>query len=221
MEAWGAVYSNFVARVGNTRRQYEKVLAETATYLASLGNYVTVVRDLFSYELFCAGQNGAILQRYRLGAFGRGQFDPTDIAAVRNERGDVSIRVSQAHARLFKSQLDGTYRASPGDYGLLIRTADTYELREQDGSRLFFGGDGKLVWTEDPNGNSVSWRYTNGRVTSWVDSWGDTTEVTYNANGRITQTTDPVGRNTTFVYDAAGEHLTTVTAPAGTSHTLI
>jgi YD repeat-containing protein len=58
-------------------------------------------------------------------------------------------------------------------------------------------------------------------VTSWVDSWGDTTEVTYNANGRITQTTDPVGRNTTFVYDAAGEHLTTVTAPAGTSHTLI
>ena len=207
VEAWGAVYSNFVARVGNTRRQYEKVLGETATYLATLGEYVTAVRDLFSYELFCASQKGAIPQRYRLGAFGRNQFDPTDMAVETDQSGNVRVRISGTFARLFKPQADGAYRASPGDYGRLTRKVNQWELRERDGSLLVFGADGKLVWVEDANHNSVSWIYADGRLDRWQDSNLDSISLTYNAQGRITAVTDPMGRKKTFEYDVAGEHL--------------
>jgi RHS repeat-associated protein len=217
-EAWNVVYSNFVARVGNTRAQYQKVLAETATYLASLGDYVTVARDLFNYELFCASQQGAIQQRYRLGAFGRGQFDPTDLAIETDPSNNVWVRISRGHARIFKPQADGTYRPMPGDYAQLTRVGPEFRLRETDGTTLTFGSDGKIANIETADHNLLFWQYTGGRLTSWEDSWHDRTTLEYNAQGRVIAIHDPVGRTTQFDYDAAGEHLLRVISPDATTN---
>ncbi len=217
-EAWDAIYANFVARLGPTMGQCQSALAQDATYLGQLGSYVTDVRTLASFELFHAGQEGAISQRYNLGTFGRGQVDPTNIVAVTNTAGDVRIRVSQTFMRLFKLQADGSYLALPGDYGVLTLAKGHYQISESDGTILAFRPDNTLDYIEDPNLNRLTCNYTSGRLASWTDSWGDSVLLTYNAQGRVVSLTDPVGRNTTFAYDALGEHLTSIVAPDGTTN---
>src|SRR5262249_11921675 len=105
----------------------------------------------------------------------------------------------------------------PGEFATLSRVNGAYQLRELDGTLTAFRTDGKIDFQQEPNGNRVTYVYTNGRVTSLVATIGDQIDFTYNGQGRISQMRDPVGRITTFTYDASGEHLLTVTAPEGTT----
>src|SRR5262249_15163317 len=55
------------------------------------------------------------------------------------------------------------------------------------------------------------------QLTSLTHSDGDQLTIAYNAQGLISQVTNPAGRVTTYTYDAAGQHLLSVTTPAGTT----
>ncbi len=217
LQAWDVIYANFVARVGNTFGQYQRILAEDATYLSQLGQYVPAVRALTAFELVQAGQSGAISQRYRWGALGRGQVDPTDIAVVQDANGDVKINVSQALVRRFIHQADGTFAGLPGDHGTLTWLDDHYQINESGGSLVVFRPDRRLDYIEDLNHNRVTCNYVGAYLDSWTDSRGNSVQLARNAQGLISSITDPVGRLTTFTYDAAGEHLAAVVAPDGTT----
>ena len=216
--AWEVIYTNFLARVGSTLGQYQSVLAADATALSELGQSVANVRALTAFELDYAGASGAISQRYRLGAFGYGQMDPTDVAAVPTANGNVRIRMSQAFVRYFIHQADGSFVATAGARGLLTLVGGQYQLKETDGSTLVFRSDNRLDYLEDANHNRVTWAYTGSQLTSWTDSTGDAMQLAYNAQGRVSSITDPVGRVTAFAYDAAGEHLTRTIAADGTTN---
>jgi len=216
--AWEVIYSNYLARVGATLGQYQSILAADATALSELGQSVANVRALTAFELDYAGASGAISQRYRLGAFGYGQMDPTDVAAVPTANGNVRIRMSQAFVRYFIHQTDGSFAATAGDRGTLTRVGDHYQLAEIDGATLVFRSDNRLDYVEDAKHNRVTFGYTGSQLTSWTDSTGDNAQLTYNAQGRVSRLTDPVGRVTTFAYDAAGEHLIQMIAPDGTTN---
>jgi RHS repeat-associated protein len=215
-DAWAAIYQNFTAAVGNTLGQYQQVLDKDATYLSQLGVYTVDVSQLLSFELQKADDFGAIDQRYFLGAFGRGWPDPTDVKAVTDSSGDVTIEYS-GQVRTFTLESNGTYQGAPGDAATLTLQNGMYTLRETDGSLTVFNSNGTLDYTEDTIGNKITANYTNGLLTSFVDSTGDTVTFTYNSAGRIAQVTDPVGRVTTYTYDPTGQLLLNVADGSGTT----
>jgi RHS repeat-associated protein len=214
--AWDAIFANFTAAVGTTLGQYQAVLGANATYLSQLGEYTPDVNRLLSFELQKAEDFGAITQRNTLGNFGLGWPDPTNIRAVTDSSGNVTIQYS-GQVRSFFLQPDGSYQGVPGDAATLSNQSGAYVLRETDGTITAFNPDGTLNYTQDTNGNRITANYTSGQLTSFVDSTGDTVRFQYNPQGHISQVTDPVGRVTTYTYDNSGTHLLSVTDPSGTT----
>jgi RHS repeat-associated protein len=215
-DAWAAIYQNFTAAVGNTLGQYQQALDNDATNLSQLGEYTVDVSRLLSFELQKPDDFGAISQRYTLGAFGRGWPDPTDIKAVTDASGNVTIEYS-GRVRSFFIQPDGSYQGVPGDAATLSLQNGVYTLRETDGSLTAFNPNGTLDYTQDTNGNKITANYAGGLLTSFVDSTGDTVAFSYDAAGRISDVTDPVGRVTHYSYDTTGQLLMSVSDASGTT----
>ncbi|MDB5390623.1 MAG: repeat-associated core domain protein, partial [Planctomycetaceae bacterium] len=214
-DAWDAIYPNFLAEVGTTQGDLQKILDTAATYLSSLGETTPDFNQLLSVVVQEAGAFGTIADHYRLGAFGRGQFDPTNIFALADAQGNVGIYVS-GHVRTFVRQSDGSFQGAPGDFAQLSIVNGTYRLRETDGMLFVFLGNGDLDYTQELNGRRIQNAYSNGQLVSRTNSIGDVTSFSYNPQGRISQITDPVGRITTFTYDASGEHLLSISDSFGT-----
>jgi YD repeat-containing protein len=213
-DAWDAIYANFLAEVGTSAGQFQRVLADNATYLSRLGVYTYDVQQLTMFEITQAGVS-EITERYSLGPFGRGLTPWWAIAAVTDGQGNVSLQAGSLW-RLFRKQADGSFRGVPGDFGTLTLAAGLYSLRELDGTIIAFRSGGTLDYLEDPNGNQVTAAYSGSQITGLVASNGDTVSYTYDARGRIVQAVDAVGRTTTYTYDSSGEHLVTATNPQGT-----
>lgn len=214
-EAWAVTYTNFVSRVGKTLGECQRTLAEDATYLASLGLWIPDVDTLTGFELQRAGQWGEIAARYRLGAFGRGQFDPTDVQAVADDMGNIRVRISGCDRRVFRPQSDGSFVGLPGESGRLVRRANHFEIQEPDGTTQVFGSDGRLAAVLDADQNAVNWLYEDGRLVAWRDSWQNVTQLKYDSRGRVVQVTNAAGQSTFYDYDPAGEHLVRVRDDSG------
>ena len=56
----------------------------------------------------------------------------------------------------------------------------------------------------DAKGNTTTYNYTNGNLTSVVDALGKTTTIVNNSQGKPTQVTDPSGVVTNFTYNSYG-----------------
>ncbi len=215
-EAWNAIYANFLASVGTTSGDYEAALAQDATYLSQLGDYTADVSRLLNFEFLRAGNFGAIAERYRLGALGRGWPDPTDVAAKVDAQGNVAVHAAGS-IRPFIRQANGAYVGLAGETAKLNLAGGIYQLRETDGSLSVFNANGTINYTADSNGLRVTAGYTGTQLTSLTDSFGDVVAISYDGHGRISKITDPVGRTTNFAFDAAGEHLLSITDAQGTT----
>ena len=240
-DSWNVIYAKFLAKAGTTYGQLQDLLAADATHLSQLGNWVSDVRQLLSFELQQAGNNGAITRRYRIGAFGRGLPDPAgptsveESSSVTNKSATVlySGNVRRFHFSDSASSATGTvvYLGEPGDFATLTKTTSHWVLHEKNGFNTyfliwnFFGERNRLDYTQDPNGNRVQANYDipagidlRGQVIGQTDSFGDTVSYTYNNYSRITQVTDAVGRATTYTYDASYEHVLQISNAVGVTH---
>ncbi|MFN0018520.1 MAG: RHS repeat-associated core domain-containing protein [Pirellulaceae bacterium] len=212
-DAWDAVFANYVAQLGSSGASLHAALLEDATYFSELGQPTADVERLKHFEMLKASDFGGIVNRYTLGAFGRGNPQPFETKAVVNAAGHVTI-VSGSSFRFFKKLSNGSYAGSDGEMATLTRDASngTYRLRETNGLVTGFRSDGKFDYLQDPNGNKATATYSGARVTALTDNFGDAISFAYNAQGRISQSTDAVGRIVTYVYDAGGEHLLSATS---------
>lgn len=166
-----------------------------------------------------------------LGPFGRGWQHSYNLFLEEATDGSIAFFGPNGFNRFFQSNEDGTYTASPGDYGQLFRESEgTFVLRENDGFLFRFFpapapsvipdsptlGNYWLDFMEDPNGNRVSAIYQNGRLSGvQSESSGQSFNFEYNERGFISKLTDHVGRVTSFAYVSELPHLLTVTAPGG------
>jgi RHS repeat-associated protein len=205
-DSWDVLYSIFVAKLGTNYGQLQTVLAQDATHLSQLGEWVVDLRRLLTFELELADNFGALTKRYWLGAFGRGMADPTGLVVTNAGASTVGV-IASGNVRKFTLQSDGTYLAQPGDSGTLAQVGGVYQLREKNGLTVVFRADGRPNYIGDPNGNRSTANYSGNLLSGFTDSYGNTTSYTYDSNGRITQVTDAVGRVTRYTYDAADEHL--------------
>ena len=214
VEAWNAIFQNFVQSSGTKAGDFQATLDQNATRLSQLGEYTSDISRLLAFEL---RQNGsqAIQDRSILGSFGRGNVNAFDISETTDKDGNVTIQLGSSQ-RIFQKQTNGSYKAATGDLGKLTKTGDIYQITEQSGNVLTFLANGKLDAVVDSNGNKVTAGYTGSQVTSLSYSNGDKVAFAYNPQGRINQVTDQVGQKTSYTYDAAGEQLLSVTDAGGT-----
>jgi RHS repeat-associated protein len=216
------------------------MLDQNAQYLDSLGEETGEISRLLGFELrqadalnpiryldsatdvvvdspgmditFSRAYAQPISRRYEIGPLGRGWADNWQYSLSADTDGTVTVTDPTGTPRIFQpdSRYAGQYLGAPGDYGTLTASGGSYILREQDGTVMAFRSDGKLDYTEDTNGNSISCGYIGDLLTSLTASTGQSLQIAYNAAGRIISLTDPDGRETQFTYDAANEHLISV-----------
>ncbi|MFH1702232.1 MAG: RHS repeat-associated core domain-containing protein [Nitrospirota bacterium] len=147
-----------------------------------------------------------------LGPLGRGWFHSYDFKLEEFTDGRIALR-----SRIFQSNNDGTYQASPGDHGILVRNPDgTFQLTEKDGLVYRFRSNLYLDYIQDLNGNRITAIYDSSKHLIEVrHSAGKSFYFNYNAAGRIIKLTDHAGRITTYEYNSTNLMLTRVTDPAG------
>ncbi len=216
LDAWDAIFANYVADVGPTYASYTTHLDNIATHLSRLGVYTSDVDRLQSYALQLADGFGTISTRYQLGALGRGHPDPSRIVATTEADGNVTISYGGI-VRFFDRQPNGTFRGVGGDVADLALVSGALRLREPDGTLIGFTPAGQWSFTEDTAGRRISATYSGSQLMSLTDPSGDTVTYEFNANGRVSQVTDAVGRVTTYEYDASGQHLVRMIEPSGTT----
>ena len=147
-----------------------------------------------------------------LGPLGWGWFHSYDLRLEEYTDGRVALR-----NRIFKSNADGSYTASPGDYGLLTRDSDgTFQLREKNGLVYRFRSDLRLDYMEDLNGNRISAIYdASNHFVEIRHSCGKSFFLEYDTGGRIIRLTDHAGRVTTYEGKTMYPLLAKVTDPSG------
>jgi RHS repeat-associated protein len=69
-----------------------------------------------------------------------------------------------------------------------------------------------------PNGRVNRFEFSDGLLTRAIDSYGATSDFTYNTNGFLTAINDPLGRNTTIQRGTFGR-ISSVTTPGGSTTT--
>lgn len=228
---------------------YVTRMSENANYLATVGQTTSSVAALWGFEVaaasaalspvrYLAGAVDAsvtapglpltfsrvygqdIVSRFRTGTMGRGWTHNWDIRWSASDSGDITLHGPGGVDRFFTKNKNGTYLATPGDYGKLTLTGGVFKLVETDKTLWQFRNDGALDFVADPNGNRITLGYADGLTTSLTHSNGRQLLLAYSGTPTLlTSITDTMGpgsaddRITTYEYDAARQHLLRVAAP--------
>lgn len=146
-------------------------------------------------------------------SLGTGWSHSYDISLKQNADGSIVLHEGNGKRKLY-TFANGVYTSLPGDYNTLVKNADgTYTITRKDGTKSNFASGGSINSIVDRNGNTISFAYTNGNLTTITDPAARTTALTYDANNHLTSITDPTGSSYSFGF--SGNTLTSVTYPDG------
>lgn len=139
-------------------------------------------------------------------------------SASNHASADVTYHAPTGFTARFINDGANTWRTPPGLDAQLTRDTGAGELRlkfdKSEGSFFFADSTGRLLRSEDRNGNELALGYDGaGNVTTVTDTQGRVVTFTY-AGGRLTSMTDPTGRVVSYTYNGS-QDLATVTDPAG------
>ena len=126
----------------------------------------------------------------------------TDTVVVRRADGRLDQYIWQGSA----------YTPPPGSHDQLAEVGSTFVLTQTDQTVLTFDAQGRLASMKDRNGNTMTFGYSGGNLTTITLPDGRTVTLTYSGN-RLTSLTDPAGRTVGFGY--TGDYLTVVTDARG------
>jgi len=254
VDAWDAILLNLRAEYGDLWADYVAEMSQNASVLGTVGQTTTEIADLWGFEIaqasaslnpvrYLAGAVDAAIpapglpltfsrvygntlaSRFQIGPLGRGWTHNWDIRAVTQTNGDVILHGPGGVDRFFTRNGNGTFTASPGDYGRLVRTGQSLKLTETDGTVWDFGASEQLQSVRDTNGNQITLGYSFGRLASLTHSNGRQLLLEYNhadfGTAYLTRLTDTMGagavndRIVQYEYDFSpdGPYLQRVVAP--------
>ena len=244
VDAWSAVWNNFLTSVGTTVAQFHTRMDIDANYLSQFGDYEYDLSNLVAFEVlqaddwlpmptlssvedtaspapgiplnFSREYLQSISGRYQLGPLGRGWVDNWEISLAVDSQGNATVS-DDGQDQLYTPTSNGSFQSSPGDFSQLTLNHGVYSLREQNGTTLTFNAQGNLALIEDSDGNTITAGYTGSLLTSLTSSDGQKLTISYNAAGLIQQVTNPAGQVTTYAYDSSDQYLLSVTGPQGTT----
>ncbi|MFH0726523.1 MAG: RHS repeat-associated core domain-containing protein [Pseudomonadota bacterium] len=239
-EAWESVFNNLAAQTGDTWGDYVRMLNHNAQYLSKLGQTVTDIRDLLSFEIMQAiGLNLSgmlsssvdaqveapgvslsftrsfgtdIPSRFEMGRLGRGWSDNWSLSLSVADDGTVTMKGPNRSKRVFQpDSRNASYFSENGDHAILTSLGGgALSLTESDGSLYVFRSDGKLDYKEDTHNNRITCIWSGEQLTRLSHSAGPFLDFGYTGS-LISSVTDSLGRQTTLTYDDAGEHLLSTT----------
>ncbi len=149
------------------------------------------------------------------GMFGYGWTSNLEARLVDPGSGSITLIDEDNTRHIFGQKEGGGYLAHGGIYLTLVKNADgTYRITQVDGTKINFNTSGKISTLVDTNGNTTTLTYdVNGKLTTIKDATvptGRTTTIIYGANGYVSSITDPANRTISYGYDMSG-NLTTIT----------
>lgn len=153
-------------------------------------------------------------------------------ALTEQANGDVIYTDGDGASHLFTLNGDGTYAAPAGNYDTRVKHGNgTFMLTHTDQPTHEFDINGRLTALHDrynntialayngsnltqaqaAGGQSLTFGYTNGNLSTVTDNANHVLQLTWNNGGRITHLTDPLNFDTQFSY--SGRHLATLADP--------
>lgn len=118
--------------------------------------------------------------------------------------GDVVWLQGIGRSDTFVLQPGGDYLAPAGVFMTLENNGTGFRLIDRNGTVRLFGTSGKIQSITTRNGNTLTYGYTTGQLTSITDDMGRTTNLIYDADDRIEAITDFTGREVRYTYDVQG-----------------
>jgi len=221
-DAWNALYPNLVTQLGSTWGQYVARMDVDSTYLASLGENVTDLSQLFEFEIRLANgfspvstvvsatdmtvpapglslavdrvSTNSIIGRNQMGPFGQGWWWADGWQRTLSVQGDGTVMIADGDGsqRRFEPDSRGGYFDQPGDHATLTKL-----------------NNGGYALTET-NGVTTAFR-SDGNVDYLQDTNGNRITAGY-TNGLLTSLTHSSGQSLQIAYD--GGRIKTITDPA-------
>ena len=237
--AWNAMFPIITSQLGSTWGNYVQALDQSAQYLASIGENVTDIGQLFSFIVQQANgysplsslasatdasvaapglslslsRNFApgIIARNSSSIFGWGWSTSWTTSLTVDSDGSVNVLGANGSLRRFQPDSRGGYFDQTGDHATLAKVSGGgFTLTEINGQVTAFNSNGTLNYIQDTNGNRITATYTNGLLTKLTHSSGQFLTLAYNATGLVSTITDSAGRVTTYQYDTTNKYLTSV-----------
>jgi RHS repeat-associated protein len=157
------------------------------------------------------------------GMFGYGWITNLEMNILDSGSGPITFVDEDNTRHIFGEKVGGGYEAAGGVYLDLVKNGDgTYTITKPDDTQINFNTSGKLSSVVDTNGNTTTYTHdTNGKLTSITDASASTprtTTIAYGANGYVSSITDPANQTISYEYNASG-NLTKVTDAENNSTT--
>lgn len=169
---------------------------------ASTGNLIIDENDL---SISGRGPDFGLGRTYNslsksIGLFGKGWHSDAEMSVTIS--GDKANFIDEdATLHTFTKQSDGTYLAPTGVYLELQETTTDLIITSKDQTKYYFAkSGGKLTKIIDGYGNTTTYNYTNGLLTSITDASQRTISINYNSNGKIEKIIDPGNRTFSYQY---------------------
>ncbi|MFQ5965289.1 MAG: RHS repeat-associated core domain-containing protein, partial [Candidatus Scalinduaceae bacterium] len=222
-EIWEPLWDNFISQTGSTWGDYVRMLTDNAAYLGRLGQKVTDISKLLSFEFaqadalnviqYLAASTDAytpapgidlsfrrlfpqsISSRYKLGAFGRGWSHNWNMSLNVATDGTVTILEPTGSRRIFQpdSRPGGGYFSMEGDHATLTNVG---------------GGAFSL---QEPSGLIRVFR-SDGNLDYIEDTNGNRITASYSGN-LLTSFNHSAGQSLLLTYNADGRVYTNITEP--------
>ncbi|TFH71287.1 RHS repeat-associated core domain-containing protein [Cellulomonas sp. HD19AZ1] len=143
--------------------------------------------------------------------------DDAEKAGTIEDAAFVSVTQENGSIVRFARLPDGSYVAPGRTLATLERASDeTFRLTRRSGPSFIFDGAGRLRSVTDRNGNTVTYeRDSSGRLVSASGTSGGSLTFAWSEQ-RVTEVTDHLGRAVVYGYSAAGD-LTSVKGPDGST----
>ena len=148
--------------------------------------------------------------RFAPSAIGNGWSHNHEIS-LQNGAGNSKVFWYQGTRRIYNNY-NGSYVSPKDDYSTLIKNGDnSFSITEKDGLKRNFNTAGTVTSVVDPNGNTLTFTYSNGKLITVTDPNGRSATFAYDGNNKLTTITDTKNNVYTFTYTSG--NLTGVAFP--------
>ncbi|PGZ99563.1 wall-associated protein, partial [Bacillus pseudomycoides] len=147
------------------------------------------------------------------GVLGKGWTSSFDEKVQEQPNGDLHFIQEDRAIDRFEKVGDNSYKAPPGVFLEMKKTDSGYTVTDKDQTVSEYDKQGRLTKVKDEHGNTLTYRYENGRVVEITNASNRKVSLQYGTDGLLMKLVGPENRTVTYEYKDG--QLVGVTTPRG------